>query len=576
MLVVCFDLFFINFISITMTSFTKILQEHPELAIFLTLALGFALGHIKIGTFKIGVVLGTLFAGVLIGQLNIQVPPIVKVIFFDFFLFATGYKVGPQFFQGLKKNAFPQLMLTVVICVSCLLIAFGISKLFGYDTGTAAGLLAGAFSESTLIGTASETINKLPISEIEKARLINHMPVAYSVTYLIGATSFVFFLTTIAPKLLGINLVEESKKLSETLSGEVEYEPGIQSAYQRWIVRAYQMTNEKWVGLTISEFEKLNKDLGLVIQRMRHNQELIEPSPKTIISKDDVLVIMAQHGIILNSLTHIGPEVLDEELLKFPLAHMDITVTNRGVSGKTIRHLRKRFGNGLMLDKVTREYQEIPFNLNTVLLRGDVLKVTGKMVLIEKASKEIGYLDRLSSATDIVFIGLGIFLGGLFGLLSVTIFGISITLTTSGGALVMGLVFGWLHSRTPVFGSIPQAALWIFDNVGLATFIGLVGLAAGPSFISGLQEMGFSIILAGLMVAILPHIIGLYFGKYVLKMNPIILLGAQTGAGTSTIGLKAIQDASASKFPVLGYTIPYALGNILLTAWGPVIVSLMN
>jgi putative transport protein len=562
--------------SITMVIFTKILQEHPELAVFLTLAFGFALGHIKIGTFKIGVVLGTLFAGVLIGQLDIEVPSIVKIIFFDFFLFATGYKVGPQFFQGLKKNAFPQLMLTVVICVSCLLISFGVSKLFGYDVGTAAGLLAGAFSESTLIGTASETINKLPISEIEKARLINHMPVAYSVTYLIGATSFVFFLTTIAPKLLGINLIEESEKLSKTLTGETEHEPGIQSAYQRWIIRAYQITNEKWIGMTIAEFEKRSIDLGLVIQRIRHNEKLIEPSPETIIHKDDILVIMAQHGIILNSLSIIGPEVLDEELLKFPLAHMDITLTNKDIAGKTIGQMRNRFGNGLMLDKITREYQEIPFNLNTVLLRGDVLKVTGKMVLIEKAAKEVGYLDRLSSATDIVFLGLGIFLGGLFGLLSVTIFGISITLTTSGGALVMGLVFGWLHSRTPIFGSIPEAALWIFDNVGLATFIGLVGLAAGPTFISGLKEMGFSIVLAGLVVAIVPHIIGLYFGKYVLKINPIILLGAQTGAGTSTIGLKAIQDASASKFPVLGYTIPYALGNILLTAWGPIIVSMMS
>lgn len=559
-----------------MESFARILRDHPELAVFLTLSLGFALGHIKIGTFKIGVVLGTLFAGVLIGQLNIEIPPIVKTIFFDFFLFATGYKVGPQFFQGLKKNAFPQLMLTVVICVSCLLIAYGMSKLLGYDTGTAAGLLAGAFSESTLIGTASEAIHQLPISEIEKTRLVNHIPVAYSLTYLIGATSFVFFLTTIAPKLLGINLVEESEKLSQTLTGDTEHEPGIQSAYQRWIIRAYQITNDKWVGITISEFEEINKDLQLIIQRIRHNQELLEPSPETIIHKDDILVIMAQHGIILNSLSNIGPEVLDEELLKFPLAHMDITITNKDISGKTIRQLRDRFGNGLMLDKITREYQEIPFNLNTVLLRGDVLKLTGKMVLMEKAAKEIGYLDRLSTATDIVFLGLGIVLGGLFGLLSITILGISITLTTSGGALVMGLVFGWLHSRTPIFGSIPEPALWIFDNVGLATFIGLVGMAAGPSFISGLQEMGFSIVIAGFVVAIVPHIIGLFFGKYILKMNPIILLGAQTGAGTSTIGLKAIQDASASKFPVLGYTIPYALGNILLTAWGPILVSMMN
>ncbi|AOW11472.1 aspartate-alanine antiporter [Flavobacterium gilvum] len=559
-----------------MEEIAHILRQHPELAVFLTLSLGFALGHIKIGTFKIGVVLGTLFAGVLIGQLNIEIPPIVKTIFFDFFLFATGYKVGPQFFQGLKKNAFPQLMLTIVICVSCLLIAYGMALFLNYDTGTAAGLLAGAFSESTLIGTASEAIHQLPIAEPEKIRLINHIPVAYSLTYLIGATSFVFFLTTIAPKLLRINLVEESEKLSQTLTGDTEHEPGIQSAYQRWIIRAYQITNEKWVGLTISEFEKKNKELRLIIQRMRHNLELIEPTPETIIHKDDILVIMAQHGIILNSLSNIGPEVLDEELLKFPLAHMDVTITNKEISGKTIKQLRKRFANGLMLDKITREYQEIPFNLNTVLLRGDVLKLTGKMDLIEKAAKEIGYLDRLSVATDIVFLGLGIVLGGLFGLLSITIFGISITLTTSGGALVMGLVFGWLHSRTPIFGGIPEPALWIFDNVGLATFIGLVGMAAGPSFISGLQEMGFSIVIAGFVVAIVPHIIGLLFGKYVLKMNPIILLGAQTGAGTSTIGLKAIQDASASKFPVLGYTIPYALGNILLTAWGPILVSMMN
>jgi putative transport protein len=559
-----------------MESFAHILREHPELAVFLTLSLGFALGHIKIGSFKIGVVLGTLFAGVLIGQLNIQIPPIVKTIFFDFFLFATGYKVGPQFFQGLKKNAFPQLMLTLVICVSCLLIAFGISKLLGYDTGTAAGLLAGAFSESTLIGTASEAIHQLPISEVEQSKLINHIPVAYSLTYLIGATSFVFFLTTIAPKLLGINLVEESKKLSETLTGETEQEPGLELVYQSWIIRAYRITNEKLFGLTISEFEKANKDLRLAIQRIRHNQELIDPTPNTIIHEGDILVIMARQGIIMTSLSNIGPEVLDEELLKFPLAHMDVTITNKNISGKTIRSLRDHFSSGVMLDKITREYQEIPFNLDTILERGDVLKLSGKMVLIEKAAKEIGYLDRQSSATDIVFLGLGIVLGGFFGLLSVTVFGISITLTTSGGALVMGLIFGWLHSHTPIFGSIPEPALWIFDNVGLATFIGLVGMAAGPSFISGLQEMGFSIVIAGFFVSIVPHVIGLFFGKYVLKMNPIILLGAQTGAGTSTIGLKAIQDASASKFPVLGYTIPYALGNILLTAWGPILVSMMN
>ncbi|WP_348813749.1 aspartate-alanine antiporter [Flavobacterium maritimum] len=557
-------------------SITNVLREHPELAVFLTLALGFALGHIKIGSFKFGVVLGTLFAGVLIGQLDIPVPSIVKTIFFDFFLFATGYKVGPQFFQGLKKNALPQLMLTVVICVSCLLIAYTISKIVGYDVGTAAGLLAGAFSESTLIGTASEAINQLSIPEAEKLRLINKIPVAYAVTYLIGATSFVFFLTTIAPKLLRINLVEESKKLIGTMTGQIENEPGIDSAYQRWIIRAYKVTNEKWIGLTISELENIKPDLRISIQRIRHRGKLLDPTPDLIIHEDDIVVIMAQHGNILKNVSTIGPEVLDEQLLSFPLAQMNIVITNKKIIGKTIGEIMLQHGRGLMIDKLSREYHEIPFDPKTVLHRGDILKVSGKMIHLEPAAKELGYLDRLNVDTDIIFVGLGIFLGGLFGLLAVTVFGISITLTTSGGALIMGLIFGWIHSKTPLFGRIPEPALWIFDNVGLATFIGLVGLAAGPSFISGLKETGLSIILAGLAVSIVPHIIGLLFGRYVLKMNPIILLGAQTGAGTSTIGLKAIQDASESKFPVLGYTIPYALGNILLTSWGPVLVGMMT
>jgi len=556
---------------------TAILREHPELALFLCLALGFLIGRIKIGTFKIGVVLGTLFSGVLIGQLDIEIPGIVKTIFFDFFLFSTGYKVGPQFFQGFKKNAFPQLLLTLVICLSCLVVAYSISVFLGYDLGTAAGLLAGAFSESTVIGTASDAISHLDIDDAEKIRLINNIPVAYSVTYLVGASSFVFFLTAIAPKLLGIDLVKESEKLAETISGETEYGPGMKSAYQRWIIRAYRITNEKWIGISVSDFEKLISNKNVVIQRIRHNDQLLDPKPDIIIHKDDVMVIMAQHGIILDSLFSIGPEVLDEELLNFPLAHLNVTITNNAIEGKTVKFLRKSsFYHGLMLNSITRENHEIPLESKTVLNRGDILNLSGRPAKLEEAAKEIGYLDRLSPETDIIFVGLGIVLGGLLGLLSVTLFGVSVTLTTSGGALVMGLIFGWLHSRTPVFGRIPEPALWIFDNVGLAAFIGLVGLAAGPSFISGLKETGFGILLAGVAVALIPHVIGLYFGRYILKINPLILLGAQTGAGTSTIGLKAVQDASGSKFPVLGYTIPYALANILLTAFGPILVGMMS
>src|SRR4029077_5153879 len=174
------------------------------------------------GSFSLGIVVGCLLAGVLVGQLNIQVPPLLKTVFFDLFLFTTGYKVGPQFFRGLKGDAMPQVALTVVLCVACLLTAFFLSKLLGYDAGTAAGLLAGAFSESTVIGTAGQAIQRLAIPEPEKLALVNNIPVAYAVTYLVGTATPVWFIPTIGPKLMRINLREEAAKLRGEGGGGAE------------------------------------------------------------------------------------------------------------------------------------------------------------------------------------------------------------------------------------------------------------------------------------------------------------------------------------------------------------------
>jgi putative transport protein len=559
-----------------MNSFIEILQHYPELALFLTLALGFAIGKISIGSFKVGAVLGTLFAGVLIGQFHIEIAPVVKVIFFDLFLFATGYKVGPQFFQGLKKDAVPQLILTLVICVTCLLTAFLMGKLMNFDIGTTAGMLAGAFTESTVIGTASESIQRLSIPEDQKIILLNNIPVAYAVTYLVGTTFLVWFLSSFAPKLLKIDLKSASRELEKKILGKTEDDNGLASAFEDWRLRAFKVTNTKWVGLNIGDIERTITESRIFIHRVRRAGKIIETNSATILNEGDVISVMARYKVFFEKLNDFGPEVMDRELLDYPIAYRDLIITNKNSAGKSLRELGLKYGQGVKLHKLIRTGQEMPFAPETIVNRGDLLKVSGLLPDVERTAKSAGYIDRTTPETDIIFVGLGILLGGLVGLIAVTVFGISITLTTSGGALVMGLIFGWLRSKTPKFGQIPEPALWIFDNVGLSTFIGIIGLSAGPSFVSGLSQTGVGLLIAGLVVAITPHIVGLLFGHYVLKINPVILLGAQSGAGTTTAGLKAIQDAAGSKLPVLGYTVPYALGNILLTAWGPVIVAMMS
>src|SRR5207342_3015036 len=247
------------------------------------------------------------------------------------------------------------------------------------------------------------------------------------------------------------------------------------------------------------------------------------------------------------------------------------------VIGKTMAELaRLEYANGVFVRKIVRTGQELPINAMTRVDRGDLLRLIGTKPRVERAAKEIGYPDRPTTATDMVFVGTGIVLGGLVGVLSVTFAGIPLTLTASGGALIMGLVFGWLRSAYPFFGRIPEPAIWIFDTVGLCIFIGVVGLSAGPSFVAGLQKSGISLVFVGLVSALLPHTLGILFGRYVLRMQPLIVLGACAGAGTITAALRAVQDEAQSSVPALGYTVPYAVGNILLTAWGPILVAMMS
>lgn len=559
-----------------MDYFVTSLRAHPELAIFLALAMGFLIGRIKLGSFTLGTVVGTLLSGVVIGQLNIGVPAVVKNVFFDLFLFTTGYKVGPQFFRGLKKDALPQLAVTVVLCVTCLLTAFLASIIFGYDMGTTAGLLSGAFTESTVIGTATDAINRLGISEQEKTTLINNIPVAYAVTYLIGTAFIVWFIPNIGPKLMGVNLKEEAKKLQAQIGGGEEEEPGVQSAFQNFGVRAYHVTSERMVNKTVAELEAMPGDARVFISRIRHKGRILEPEPDTVIHEGDVIAVATRTELLMARGIKIGPEVDDRELLDFPQEFLDVVITNRDLAGKAIRELASyEFARGVFLRKHVRLGEPMPFSAETRVDLGDVLSLVGARRDVGRAAMELGYADRPTAATDMIFVGTGIFLGGLIGLLTVTVGGLPITLTASGGALVMGLVFGWLRSIRPTFGRIPEPAMWVFDTVGLTVFMAVVGLGAGPTFIAGIQKSGLSLVFVGLIVAVLPHITAILFGRYVLKMNPLILLGACTGAGTITAALRAVQDEAQSKLPALGYTVPYAVGNILLTAWGPVIVAMM-
>src|SRR5437762_6195839 len=299
-----------------MNYLTHALREHQELAVFLTLAIGFLIGRVRIGSFSLGTTVGTLLAGVAIGQLGIQVPAVVKYVFFDLFLFTTGYKVGPQFFRALKKDALPQLALTLVLCVTCLLSAYTAAKFLGYDMRTAAGLLAGAFTESTVIGTAGDAISRLSITAAEKTSLTNNIPVAYAVTYLVGTAFIVWFLPNVGPKLMRVNLKEEARKLQAKIASSGGGEPETVSAFQRLTIRAYRVTRQDLINRSVAELEALPKQARVFICRTRRDGKIMEAEPATVIREGDIVAVLTRTELLVARRKEIGPEEDDKELLE--------------------------------------------------------------------------------------------------------------------------------------------------------------------------------------------------------------------------------------------------------------------
>ena len=554
----------------------KTLQQYPEIAIFLTLALGYWIGSLKFGKFSLGAVTGVLLAGILIGQIGITISPNVKSVFFLMFLFAVGYAVGPQFFRGLKSDGVPHAIFAVLQCLVSLLAAYVGARFLGYEAGTAAGLLSGSQTISAVLGVATDAINQLGIPSDQKTKLINDMPVAYAVTYIFGTAGSAWLLASIGPKLLRVDLAAECKKL-ETKMGGTEAEPGVISMARKFDVRAYRVTNQNLLNKTVAELEAMPRDVRVFISRIRHNGVIIEPEPTTVIMQNDVVAVATRQQVHVERGTLIGPEVDDKEILDFPVEAIDVVITNKSFAGMTLTDLAAGdFTRGVFLRKLVRAGQDMPFTPRTTVDRGDVLTLVGARRDVNRVVKELGYADRPTNMTDMVFVGLGIGLGGLIGALTVRVGGIPLGLSTSGGALIAGLVFGWLRSVHRTFGRIPAPALWILNNVGLTTFIAVVGISAGPSFVAGLKQAGLSLFLAGIVVTSIPLIVGVLMGKYLFKFHPGINLGACAGARTTTAALGMIEDVAQSKVPAIGYTVPYAVGCILLTIWGMVIVLLMT
>ncbi len=553
-----------------------ICREYPQILVFVAIASGYFLGRVKIFGFNLGSTAGVLLAALVIGQVDVQIPGLLKAVAFALFIFTIGYKVGPQFFGAMKKEGLKYLWLSVFFAGVGLITAFFLAKVFNFDPGTAAGLIGGALTQSAVIGTADGAIKQLAISATEKATYEGNVAIAYAITYVFGVAGLIVFYKLV-PGLMHLNLKDEARALEREMSGGAAEEtlgPELFSWGKQLNLRAYRVTNPNLAGKSVAEVEALFPG-KVALDKVKRGAQVLDPTPDMVIQSGDLVTLVGKRSEFLKSDELIGPEVGDRDVVDLIGEILEICVTKPEAVGQTLGQISAAHGHGCFLRRITRQGHELPLTRDLVVQKCDVLQVAGARNDVEKLVHYLGYPERPTVATDLIFVGVGCVLGTLLGLLAVPLAGIPLTLGIGGGVLVAGLIFGWLRAVHPTFGQIPGSAQWIFTDLGLNLFIACVGLMAGPKALQAIKTTGPSIFLAGIILTLAPHILGIAFGKTVLKLNPVLLLGALTGAGTVTPALNALKESADSSIPALGYTVPYALGNVILTIWGTVIVHLI-
>jgi putative transport protein len=401
------------------------------------------------------------------------------------------------------------------------------------------------------------------------------MAVGFAITYIFGTVGTIIFLQSFAPRLLRVDLKQAARELEGRMSGSGQtHQPGQINPFVPVVARAFEVS-----AAADCPLRELTSQFGRAsVERILRDGSMIEPAPEVVLKTGDVVGIAGRLEAVLAAGRLLGQEIESQKALSFSARTATIVLAGRQALGWNLGRARALLDeanlNGVYLVSLKRQGLPLPILAGTELQRGDVAEIVGRPEEVERAIAMLGWVETGGGKSDLAYHALAIVLGTLLGLLSASVGGIPVTLGIGGGVLVSGLCFGWWHARYPAQGALPGPAQWILSEFGLSAFAAAVGLSAGPKAVAAIQEHGVALLLVGAVVTLVPLIVALCFGRFVLRLNPVILLGALCGGQTVAAALNAVNEVADSITPVLGFTVTYAISNVLLAVWGPLIVAL--
>jgi aspartate-alanine antiporter len=554
-------------------------KKSPEMALFLSLAVGYWIGKIKFGKFQLGGVAGSLLVAVIVSQVGVQVDAGVKAVLFALFIYAVGFESGPQFFSSLGRQSIKEIVLAAVMAATGLATVVVMAKWFGLDKGLAAGVAAGGLTQSAIIGTAGDAIAKLGLDAAETARLQANVAIGYAVTYVFGSFGAIIVCVNLLPKFMGRTIRDDAIAAETAMQAGVKVLGADQEeAAPSLVGRIYELTADPQ--RTVADIENADPATTITIERVKREGRFVEVSPTLALRRGDIVLAVGRRDAVVASAPLLGKEVYAVEGMELTMHKRDIVLTNKDFERKTVAQIREATAggvrHGIFVVQLSRMGQVLPMQPDTVVQAGDVVTIFGAEQDVKRVAAIVGDVIVPSAKTDFVYLGAGLVVGLLVGLLSAKIGSIPLTLGAGGGALLSGLLFGWYRARRQTFGALPTSAVQLLKDLGLAGFVVVVGLSSGLQAVQTVKEHGLTIFGVGVVVTIVPMILTMLFGRYVLRYaNTAIFAGALSGSRSANPAFGEVLDKAENSIPTVPFAITYALANVFLTLLGPLIVALV-
>lgn len=560
-------------------SIHSLFSKSPELAIFLSLAIGFWIGKFKIGSFQLGGVAGSLLAAVAVSQFGVTVSDTVKNILFALFIFAVGYDSGQQFFRSLGRQTLREIALAVIVALSGLATVVILAKMFGLDKGLAAGIAAGGLTQSAIMGVAGDALGKMGLDPDTLKTLTGNIGVGYAVTYIFGSFGAIIICVNVLPKFMGKSIRDAAMEAESQMNGgAVILGPNEEMALSTLVGRVYRLKEGNFS--TVKELEESSDTFPITVERVLRNNAALSIRQDLPLKAGDYVLIVGEREAISKIDEKIGTEVEPVPGMSLVMKKQEAVVTNSDFIGKKFdevwRNAKTDVRHGVYVLSASRAGANLKVTADEVFEEGDTLTLYGSPEDVRRVSDVLGYSIIPSDKTDFVFMGLGIVVGLLIGMITVRLGSLPVTLGSGGGALLSGLAFGWYRSRHPKMGNLPSSASQLLKDLGLAGFVVIVGLNSGLQAITTIEQHGLTIFMIGVAVTILPLLIAMVLGKYMLGYkNAAVLAGALSGARSANPAFGEVLGAAGNSIPTIPFAITYALANVFLTLLGPFIVALV-